>query len=130
MNGRLRFQLYLLLLVIFTVVLAVLSLQSFSSPRLVANQDKVGHFIAYLFTAWLACQVLALRLKSLASVLTGFVYAAVIGAVLELLQAYYTTSRQGEWSDVLANLLGALAGCVIFCLVKRVKFSHECNETD
>ncbi|MBE0500988.1 MAG: VanZ family protein [Desulfuromonadales bacterium] len=131
MTGRLRFKIYLLLLIIFTAVLVVLSLRSFSSSvQLFSNQDKVGHFFAYAVTAWLACQALRLRLKRRSTLIFSFLYASVIGAVLEILQLTLTTSRRGEWSDLLANLLGALTGCVIFSLIERLKFKHESDETD
>ena len=95
-----------------------------------SNQDKVGHFFAYAFTSWLACQVLGNRLKYASTLIFSFIYASITGAVLELLQAYLTTSRQGEWADLGANLLGALTGCVIFSLRQRLKCKNECNETD
>ena len=131
MNSRFRFQLYLILLIVFTVLLAVLSLRSFSSPpQIFSSQDKIGHFIAYALTSWLACQVIGDRLRRVASLIIAFLYASITGAVLELLQAQFTVSRQGEWADLLANLLGALTGCVIFSLRQRSKSSHECNEAD
>ena len=131
MTGRSRFQLYLVLLIAFTVILAVLSLQSFPVRQpMFSNQDKVGHFLAYAFTSWLACQVLGNRLKYSSTLILSFIYASITGAVLELLQAYLTTSRQGEWADLVANLLGALTGCVIFSLRQRFKCNNECNETD
>ena len=131
MTGRLRFKIYLLLLIIFTAVVVVLSLRSFSSSvQLFSNQDKVGHFLAYAVTAWLACQALRLRFKPGSTLILSFLYASVIGAVLEILQITLTTSRRGEWLDLLANLLGALTGCVIFSLIKRLKFKHEPDETD
>ena len=131
MTGQHRFRLYLLLLVIFTVLVTVLSLRSISSPpQFFSSQDKVGHFIAYALLAWLACQALGSRLKHASTLTIAFMYASATGAILELLQANLTSSRQGDWADFLANLLGALSGCVIFSLRQRLKKSHECNETD
>jgi VanZ family protein len=131
LTGRFRFKLYLILLVVFTVVLAVLSLRSFSvSAQVFSNQDKVGHFIAYALTSWLACQVLGNRLKPLSTLFFSFLYASVTGAVLEIMQAYLTTTRQGEWADLVANLLGALTGCVMFSLRQHFKSNNECNDTD
>ena len=131
MIGRFRFQLYLVLLIVFTVVLSVLSLRSMSStPQFFASQDKVGHFIAYALTSWLACQVIGNRFNRSLSLLLAFLYASITGAVLELLQASFTSSRHGEWTDLIANILGALTGCVIFSLRQRSKCIHEFNETD
>jgi VanZ family protein len=131
LTGRFRFKLYLALLIVFTAVLVVLSLRSFSSPpQFFSSQDKIGHFLAYAFTSWLACQVLGNRLNRVYTLVLSFLYASVTGAVLELLQVYFTTYRQGEWADIAANLLGALAGCVIYSLRQLLKNNKECDETD
>lgn len=131
LTGRYRFQLYLILLIVFTVILAVASLRSFSHPpQLISNQDKLGHFMAYAFTSWLACQVLRNYLKGLLPLFLAFMYASVTGAVLEYLQAQFTTTRQGEWADIVANLIGALTGCVIFSLRHKAKSGHEHNASE
>ncbi len=90
----------------------------------------MGHFIAYALLAWLACQALGSRLQHLSTLVIAFLYASATGAILELLQANFTSSRQGDWGDILANLIGAMAGCVIFSLRQRLKQNHACNETD
>jgi VanZ family protein len=129
--GQFRFQIYLALLIVFTGILALLSLQSFSAGSHIFNhQDKVAHFFAYGLTAWLACQVLGNRFNPSITVILSFLYASITGAVLELLQAYFTSTRQGEWTDLVANLCGAMTGCVIFSLRQRLKNRNECNETD
>lgn len=131
MTGRYRFFLYLSLLIVFTVVLTILSLRTFStSTQFFTYQDKVGHFIAYALTAWLACQVLGIYLNRKTTFILAFLYATITGGILELLQAYLTTSRQGEWSDLVANLLGTLTGCVIFSLIRKLNFSHDYHEID
>ena len=131
LTGQFRFRLYLLLLVAFTVLVTVLSLRSFSTPpQFFSSQDKVGHFIAYALLAWLACQALGNRLQKQSTLVFAFLYASVTGSILELLQAQLTSTRQGDWFDILANLFGALTGCVIFSLRQRLKQNHECNEAD
>ena len=37
----------------------------------------------------------------------------VMGGLMELLQAYATTYRSGEWLDLVANTIGVLAGSLI-----------------
>lgn len=131
MTGQFRFRLYLLLLVVFTILVTVLSLRSFSSPpQYFSNQDKIGHFIAYALLAWLACQALGSRLQQVSTLVLAFLYATATGAILELLQANFTSSRQGDWFDIAANLLGTLTGCVVFSLRQRLKQNYECNEAD
>ncbi|MBQ7513694.1 MAG: VanZ family protein [Prevotella sp.] len=49
----------------------------------------------------------------------------VLGGVIELLQAYCTTTRSGEWLDFVADTLGVLIGCglgllLYFCWWRRV----------
>ena len=131
MTGQFRFRLYLLLLVIFTLLVTVLSLRSFSSPpQFISSQDKIGHFIAYALLAWLACQALGNRLKLSSTIVIAFVYASATGTILEILQANFTTSRQGDWVDIMANLLGGITGCVVFGLRQRLRMNHESNEAD
>ena len=43
------------------------------------------------------------------------IIASVYGGLMELGQAYLTTSRHGDWLDVLANSFGAL--CSLFLLI-------------
>ena len=42
-----------------------------------------------------------------------FIVASVYGGLMELGQAYLTTSRHGDWLDVLANSFGALCALVL-----------------
>ena len=131
MTGQFRFRLYLVLLVGLTVLVTVLSLFSFTSPpQFISSQDKVDHFIAYALLAWLACQALGIRLNLSTTVVIAFLYASTTGAILEILQANFTTSRQGDWGDIAANLLGGIAGCVVLSLRQRLRKNNESNEAD
>lgn len=86
--------------------------------------------MAYALLAWLACQSLGNRLKLSSTIVIALIYASVTGTILEILQANFTTSRQGDWGDVAANLLGAIAGCVVFSLRQRLRKNHESIEAD
>lgn len=67
--------------------------------------DKVGHFVAYGFTAlWLA--QLTRRRSMVALILAGLLG---LGGVLELVQATLP-ERSGEWPDLLADALGLGVG--------------------
>lgn len=48
--------------------------------------------------------------------LAVFLFASLYGGLMELGQAYLTTSRHGDWLDVWANSFGALCA-LIFLLV-------------
>jgi VanZ family protein len=66
--------------------------------------DKAEHFTAYFGLAAMATLVLR-RGRRLVLALAGIL---LLAGLLELLQAY--TGRDPEWSDMLANSLGWLAG--------------------
>lgn len=46
----------------------------------------------------------------------------VLGGVMELLQAYCTTTRSGEWLDFWADSVGVLIGTAIGLLMKKTLF--------
>ncbi len=45
-----------------------------------------------------------------------FIVASVYGGLMELGQAYLTTSRHGDWLDVYANSFGALCALVLLII--------------
>ena len=116
------FHLRVLAVLLWTSVLVVASLMPVGNSLFYFNgQDKVLHFFAYMFTALLACRMLQVFnfTKSKIVYISAF-YSIIIGALLELSQMSMNTSRQGEWLDFLANLSGALCGCAIFCLYRKL----------
>ena len=42
-----------------------------------------------------------------------------MGGILELMQAYLTTCRSGEWLDFVANTIGVCLGTVLGLLMKN-----------
>ena len=44
-----------------------------------------------------------------------------MSGVIELLQAYATTTRSGEWLDFAANTLGVCLGNVVGLLMRRLR---------
>lgn len=78
--------------------------------------DKWAHFIMYggfALTLWAEFMRRG-DIRSWRSAATHIAWTLVLpvamGGVLELLQAYATTYRSGEWLDMLANSLGAVMG--------------------
>lgn len=49
------------------------------------------------------------------------IIASVYGGLMELGQAYLTTSRHGDWLDVLANSFGALCAFVILLIYHKLQ---------
>lgn len=81
--------------------------------------DKWVHFVMYgglALAVWLDCShrknTDAVALKSghrklnATTVLLATLYPALLGGVLELVQAYLTTYRSGDWLDFVADCIG------------------------
>jgi VanZ family protein len=76
--------------------------------------DKLLHFTAYFGLAWLATLAWGRRVHALVIVAV----VAMLGGLLEILQGL--VGRDAEWGDMLANLLGALAGGGIALLLLAI----------
>ena len=112
----------------WTVALILLSLLPVSAPSLYLfkGQDKLLHFISYLLAAWLTCRSLQLFAVGISkTVYISMFYCFILGALLEVIQRTYITSRQGEWLDLAANVAGAICGCAIFCLQQKLTSRHH-----
>jgi len=126
-NRQTRIYLFLGLLIFCTAAVIVLSLIRLPTrTTLFSGQDKIGHFAAYALISWLAARAFScFLLRRLPVLASAFFYAALTGALLEFLQPILTSSRQAEGLDLLANLIGALAGCVLFCLIPGFSSIHD-----
>jgi VanZ family protein len=49
----------------------------------------------------------------------------LLGGVMELLQAYCTTTRSGEWLDFLADSIGVLLGYIVGLLMNACYFHRR-----
>ena len=78
--------------------------------------DKFQHGAAYAVLAWLLADVMARcrRFRSRHVWWSACLFTCLFGASMEVLQAVLPTGRTGEWLDLVADGLGALAACVIF----------------
>ena len=54
-------------------------------------------------------------------VVWGFLAPILMGGLLELLQAYATTTRNGDWLDFAANTVGVVIGAIIGRLAMVLK---------
>lgn len=96
------------------VLIGYLSLVPASEVPAPQVSDKVKHFLAYAaLAAPLAAALRPQRWLAAVLIATGF------GLVLELAQAMGGAGREGSPADVLANLMGALAGAGLVRLTAR-----------
>ena len=86
--------------------------------------DKWTHLVMYggttsvIWWEYLRCHD---RLVGWKLVLLAFLGPILMSGLIELLQAYATTTRSGEWLDFAANTLGVCLGNVVGLLLRRLK---------
>ena len=105
--------------VIITVGIIIISLwENPQLPPTIAVSDKWIHGLMYavMAMAWLA------PICSYKNAIWIILSTTVFGGVMELLQHYCTTTRSGEWLDLLADFIGALVGALIIVVI--TKLSH------
>lgn len=89
----------------------------------VALIDKWTHFVMYggtcgvMWWEYLRCHT---RLDARRLLLWAVVAPVVMGGVIELVQAYLTTTRSGEWLDWGADAVGVVLGNAIGLLLGRL----------
>lgn len=105
-----------------------------STPPLipgVLGWDKLLHAVAYALLSILVAQYLHIYTQSWKTVFYAGCLAILYGGLMEVLQLMMQTGRRAEWWDLVADIIGALAGCVIFRQASVVISQyHARNQTD
>ncbi|ALC16684.1 phosphoesterase PA-phosphatase [Desulfuromonas soudanensis] len=112
-NGK-ALSVYILATVLWMVAIAWLSLVP-APPDLggVFGWDKLQHAVAYAVLTFLTGRVFsAISPRPLRAWGGALLFAITLGFGLEVAQELFTIGRRGDPADILANSLGALAGCV------------------
>lgn len=100
--------------VFWTIGLTILSLISLSDVKTfdaIVNKDKYVHFLFYFFFSILWGVVF--NCNKVKQIVLIFFVALFYGLMMEAAQGIFTTSRQPDFLDVLANSVGALTGCLM-----------------
>ena len=87
-------------------VIAASLVPAFVLPQVPDGGDKLEHFLAYFLLAAAAVQLFATRSALVGSAL-GLV---MLGIALEIAQGMFTSTRQMDPHDALANTLGVMGG--------------------
>lgn len=112
------------LALIWTFVITVASLvsvNSFSKIKSVGN-DKIVHFLFYLFFVILWGLVKRQNDSNRKYYLFVFLVAMSYGLIIEVLQEILTNTRQADFYDFLANTMGAFVGLVVLLFYKNKFF--------
>ena len=78
--------------------------------------DKWAHMVMYgglFFAMWVDHVVRGKRKFLWVARIVMLLYAIALGGAMELVQAYLTTCRSGDWLDFKANIVGALIGYLV-----------------
>lgn len=108
-----RFWFYVPALIV-AVVIAVLSLmENPQMPLLEQYGDKFWHTMMYVGLAFMLMGGMLLdKRRSWGYAVGSWVVSTGYGGLMELLQAWCTITRTGDWYDWYADMIGALAGVV------------------
>lgn len=112
------------LALIWTFVITVASLvsvNSFSKIKSVGN-DKIVHFLFYLFFVILWGLVKRQNDSNRKYYLFVFLVAMSYGLIIEVLQEILTNTRQADFYDFLANTTGAFVGLIVLLYYKNKFF--------
>lgn len=99
---------FIITLAALTILILWLALMPADSAPSGLGWDKLNHAGAIAVVTGLA--FLSFRSRPWAAA-GAFLYGISLGVLIEILQATLTTSRSAEWSDVVADLVGA--GCAL-----------------
>ena len=121
---------YSVLVALAIIILSTIPLPEVKPLECVPLIDKWVHIVMYasLSIAMWIDQKNAHQPLSPSFYLWMIVLPSCLGGILELVQAYLTTCRSGEWLDVIADTIGAVigtVGCFIIGLIWNRKTSAQ-----
>ncbi|MEO8515686.1 MAG: VanZ family protein [Flavobacterium sp.] len=112
------------LALLWTLLILYLSLKNPSGEQRFsfANADKIVHFTFYFMFVilWYRYLFLAQKLQKGNKILLVFI-AVLLGILVEVAQKYFTTTRQADVWDVVANSLGAFVGILVSNQIYKLK---------
>ena len=94
----------------------------------VPNFDKLVHSGLYLVLCsiilWERLRLARIRPLQTSHCFVGaFVLPIMMSGLIELMQAYCTTNRSGDWWDMAANTLGVVVAWIVFVCVRKRYFA-------
>lgn len=110
------------LALLYSIVLFVASLISLNTGvSLKTGSDKVFHFVAHflLVIFWFLAFNIKLNVKKNRALLQSFVFSLCFGILIEVSQELFTTTREADVKDVVANVIGAILGGLVVHLISK-----------
>ena len=115
-----RYPISILIAMVITVI-SLIPVPEIKEVEDVPLMDKWVHMLMYgilTFCIWLEYRRSHGKWNWARLILFGVVAPIVMSGVVELMQAYLTTCRSGEWLDFLANSIGVAIGTLLGASLK------------
>ncbi|WP_055446904.1 VanZ family protein [Lacinutrix mariniflava] len=113
----------LLVSIFYTLTLSALCLIKINGivKEMPSFNDKVGHAIAHFIfvVLWFVVFYYKLNFKYNKALAYAALFSLVYGVSIELLQGWVTISRESDFKDVLANVLGMVFASLLLLCVKK-----------
>ncbi len=100
---------------VLVVAVAYLALHPQPPAAMTGGWDKLNHALAFAALAWSACLALGDSVRRRWSAVAGLL---AFGGAIELAQLV-VPGRAGEWSDLLADVIGIVIGSALAALFHR-----------
>ena len=119
------------------IILAVIYLSFFKPPTTdlgtIPNLDKVVHICMYFgMSGMLWLEFLRAHRRDRTPMwhawVGAFVCPVLFSGAVELLQAFCTTSRGGDWLDFAANTTGAVLASLVACFVLKPRVMRKSTD--
>ena len=111
-----------ILLILAITFLSLLPIQDIKLPVPVPLADKWTHMVMYgvlTLVIWLEYKRTHRQNNAWRLFIFAFLAPIAMGGILELMQAYLTTCRSGEWLDFVANTIGVCLGTIVGILIMK-----------
>lgn len=114
-----------LLILLIVILLSVCPIGAPELAKDVPLADKWTHMVMYFAVAviigWEYSRAHRPDVPLCGLLFWGLLFPTLLGGILELVQAYCTNYRSGEWLDLAADSLGAVVGAALFVLPEMRK---------
>lgn len=121
----------LLLSVLYTLILSALSLIKIDGivKELPSFNDKAAHaLVHFIFVVlWFATYYYKFSFKYNKSIAFAVLFSLIYGISIELLQGYFTVSRQSDFKDIFANVLGMVFASLLLLYIKKRMLKNNNN---
>ena len=113
---------YSVLVALVIIILSTIPIPEIKHLEGVPLIDKWVHFLMYavMSVAMWIDQRNSTQPLSITYYLWMLIIPSCLGGILELVQAYLTTCRSGEWLDAIADTIGAVIGTVGCYLIRWI----------